>query len=309
MEELFKDPSYVNLIKELDLIKRFYSNPYPHVDVSGNITYILPYINRLNSITLFQKLNDLELTVSPSQYPLLITTKSIIRHKILSIISEIPLPRNAHETFLRNYELYLKNCEKTSEFFPESLYIKEYEVDPNSPNDPVETGMVSKYDLFDKWRKGSAIPDIETYEKSLKKICTYFTAHRATIHPESRYMGVQIDNNIDSEKLAGLLVNEGSIDSHHVLAFTALLSGAQHYEKINWKLNLSTLNKFISALHLFMGKDNKIEWAKFCNFFIVGGETIESGQLRTAFEHKNKSIQSLKPFGELVKSSLKVAPQ
>ncbi len=308
MNNFYSDRAYISLIKDLESIKSFYTKIYGDPDVFGKITYPLPHLNKATIQEVFSKLNEIELTISIEYKDSFENFKSQVRTKILSIISNIPKENAAIEIYLNNYELYLSSCEKVAELFPEALYEIYYEI-PYGQTEPVEVSTKSKYDLYDEWKSGKPIPDIVNYEKLLSLICHYFNSNRSIIYSPKIYTGYNVREIIGYRKLAGLLMDQGYIEQHHILAFSNLLSGREYFEPIDWKGSTADLNKLISSIYKVKTNNaeeeskNIIEWSKFCKFFLVDGNFIESSQLRTASISKENGKRSLKPFQTLVEQA------
>lgn len=302
MDDFFKLESYLELIKLLKGIKSFYTSNYGQPDLFGHVSYSMPQLNKINVSKVFSDLEKLEITTSEKTHSSYVEICAEVRHKILFIIASIPMGNIARDIYLRNYEIYFKHCESSTDN-PELLFDIIYYPET------METEMKSKHDQLISWSSGAPIPFVEINERILNSICKYFHSERRYINSSCIYYGYSdIDYilNVDFNKLGNTLANLKWINSDQVRAFKVLYSGKSHYEPLQWNGGLSDLNKFIQAMYTKANKESKspnFEWTKFSSFTLVNNEFPAPKNLKGAFTPADNTIQSFNPFGTIIKDS------
>lgn len=303
MDDFFKLECYIELIKELNDLKLFYSLSYGKQDVFGHIKYSFHQLNNIRIRKVFSELEKLEIATRENNHSSYLTLRDEVRHKLLSIIALIPNTEIANEVYLRNYKLYLEYCEARTDR-PELLF------DTTTDLETDETVWISKHDKFESWLAGKPIPYVLINEGLLDSVCKYFNCERRFINSNCTYQGY-VDNkyihNLDFNKLGDVLVNEKWINFDQCRAFKILFAGNIHYEPLQWNGGLSDLNKFIQAMYVLGIKESKlpnIEWTSFSSFILVNNDFPDPKNLKGAFSPKDKSIKAFTPFGSMIKDAL-----
>lgn len=309
MDSFIKSETYYNLVSELEANSKFYNEPFSDYNLIGGVGVTIPKsIDIFHADNFFKALDKIRITTPDDEMDEYYRMISEVRFRVLIYVSNIPTGNKAREIFLSKYEVYVEKVERVSLTWGIDADIEEvYEMDDDHN---VTSKLIKKRELLESWKAGDEIPKINGDERVLKEICKYFNTTRVLVNLERRYTGIdlmKVNRNLDLKLLAYILKQSKYIIPVQIQTFESLMSGVTFYEPLLWLGGMAELNKFIKALFSIGPRGDqkpKIEWKIIASIMLIDNAFQEAENIKGASSAKMESVQELKPFLSLVKSSL-----